>query len=210
MSKESYPNCAECGILACLSGLEEKTPDDCPMLKSSELLQQNASEYKKQEIKNLACSAAKVEAEGYCEWTRVEEIINYARKLGFKRIGLAYCIGLRREAKKFTTILKNSGFEVVSVACKTGSAPKEELGLADSDKVKPGNFEAMCNPVSQAALLNQAEAELKVILGLCVGHDSLFLQYAKPPVTVLAVKDRVLAHNPLGAIYAEHYFKSRF
>lgn len=67
----------------------------------------------------------------------------------------------------------------------------------------------MCNPIAQARLLNKAETDLKIILGLCVGHDSLFLSYAEAPVTVLAVKDRVLAHNPLGAIYAGYYFDKR-
>lgn len=41
-----------------------------------------------------------------------------------------------------------------------------------------------------------------------VGHDSLFYQYSKALVTTLVVKDRVLAHNPVGAIhYADTYFK---
>jgi uncharacterized metal-binding protein len=39
------------------------------------------------------------------------------------------------------------------------------------------------------------------MLGLCVGDDVLFIRHSKAPVTVLAVKDRVLAHNPLGALY---------
>jgi len=45
---------------------------------------------------------------------------------------------------------------------------------------------------------------------LCVGHDSLFIKYSEAPITILAVKDRVLAHNPLGAIYqAESYYKNK-
>jgi uncharacterized metal-binding protein len=42
---------------------------------------------------------------------------------------------------------------------------------------------------------------LNILLGLCVGDDTLFIKHSKAPVTVLAVKDRVLAHNPLGALY---------
>ena len=38
-------------------------------------------------------------------------------------------------------------------------------------------------------------------LGLCVGHDSLFFRYSAAPCTVLAVKDRLLGHNPLAAVY---------
>ena len=40
-------------------------------------------------------------------------------------------------------ILESHGFEVVSVACKTGSIPKEELGIAEHQKVRPGQFEAL-------------------------------------------------------------------
>ncbi len=206
----NYPDCAGCSKLTCSSGLKNNAPDNCPMVNDEDIFNQSLSEFRKEKINKLACSAALVESEGYCEWTRVEEIIAFARRSGFHRIGLAYCIGLRREAERFSEILTNQGFEVVSAVCKAGSIPKEELGLSDEQKIKPGHFEAMCNPVAQAMLLNKAKTELKVVLGLCVGHDSLFLQFAEPPVTILAVKDRVLAHNPLGAIYAEHYFKKRF
>lgn len=39
------------------------------------------------------------------------------------------------------------------------------------------------------------------VVGLCVGHDSLFIKFSEAPVTVLIAKDRVLAHNPVGALY---------
>jgi uncharacterized metal-binding protein len=66
----------------------------------------------------------------------------------------------------------------------------------------------MCNPVFQAKLLNQAATQFNILLGLCVGHDSLFFQYAQAPTTVLAVKDRVTGHNPLAAVYlADTYYK---
>jgi uncharacterized metal-binding protein len=48
-----------------------------------------------------------------------------------------------------------------------------------------------------------------VLLGLCVGDDTLFIKHAKAPVTVLAVKDRVLAHNPLGALYTSRHIYTR-
>jgi enoyl-CoA hydratase/carnithine racemase len=46
---------------------------------------------------------------------------------------------------------------------------------------------------------DQQKTDFNVLLGLCVGHDSLFLKYAEAPCTVLAVKDRMLGHNPLAA-----------
>ena len=113
------------------------------------------------------------------------------------------------EALEVCKIFESNGFAVASVMCKTGSRPKEELGLREEDKVRPGQFEAMCNPVAQAILLNKAETDLNVLLGLCVGHDSLFIKYSNAPITVLAVKDRVTGHNPLAAVYATHYFQSK-
>ena len=68
----------------------------------------------------------------------------------------------------------------------------------------------MCNPIGQAKLLNEAKTDLNIVLGLCVGHDTLFFKYSDAPVTVLAVKDRVLAHNPLGAVYtAETFYRDK-
>jgi uncharacterized metal-binding protein len=50
-------------------------------------------------------------------------------------------------------------------------------------------------------LSDEAQMLTNVLLGLCVGDDTLFIKHSKAPVTVLAVKDRVLAHNPLGVLY---------
>lgn len=66
----------------------------------------------------------------------------------------------------------------------------------------------MCNPISQAELLNRAGCELNVVLGLCVGHDSLFTQRCDGLVTTLVTKDRGLAHNSIGALHlAESYYQ---
>mgnify|MGYP005846705701 CR=1 FL=1 len=148
----------------------------------------------------MARESALVEAEGYMRWTRVEETMEFARRLGVKRLGVAFCVGLRDEARLLCRVFRANGFEVASVACKVGSIPKEELGIADHQKVRPGSYEAMCNPIAQARVLNAAETGLNVIVGLCVGHDSLFVKHSEAPVTCLVVKDRVLAHNPIGAL----------
>lgn len=203
-------DCARCGIFACYRGDTEKAPANCPMRLEADVYEEALREYQKPEVSNLACSSALTESGGYLVWTRMEEIIQFSKRAGFRKLGLAFCVGLRREAAVVSKILSDAGFSVDSVVCKTGSVPKEVLGLSEEQKVRPGQFEAMCNPVTQAKILNRAETELNVLLGLCVGHDTLFIKYSMAPVTVLAVKDRVLAHNPLGAIYASHYFGRRF
>ena len=202
--------CAECGIYACRNGKLDSAPEHCPMLSDGKIYEEAKEEYGKPEVREMARNSALTESEGYCRWTRLEEIVQFSRRSGFTHLGLAFCLGLRKEAASVVKILKGAGFEVKSVACKTGSVPKELLGIKEEEKVRPGEFEPMCNPISQAKLLDRAGTQLNILLGLCVGHDTLFLQNSRTPATVLAVKDRVLAHNPLGAIYAEQYFSRRF
>ena len=132
---------------------------------------------------------------------RIQEICEFARKMGYTRLGLVFCVGLYREAAIVARILQSQGFETVSVVCKVGSMPKEEIGVKDSEKIFIGEYESMCNPILQAVIVNDAETDFNILLGLCVGHDSLFFKYAEAPTTVLAVKDRVAGHNPLGPIY---------
>ncbi len=138
--------------------------------------------------------------------TRIVEICEFAQKMGYKRLGLAFCIGLVQEAKAVERIFKSQGFEVISVLCKAGRISKEKIGIKDKEKIFQGTDEAMCNPIYQAKVLNKAKTEFNVLLGLCVGHDSLFFKYAKAPTTVLAVKDRVTGHNPLAAIYLSNSY----
>lgn len=202
-------NCAHCGVFVCRQGQLEKAPQYCPMLDHQDLYEETIAEYLKTEVNNIARHAAIVEAAGYRRWTRLEEIIEFAWWANFQKLGLAFCVGLRKEARQVSRILAEAGFRVESVACKTGAKPKELLGIKDEQKVRPGQFEAMCNPIAQAKILNEAKTELNILLGLCVGHDTLFIRYSEAPITVLATKDRVLAHNPLGAIYAEHYFAEK-
>lgn len=202
-------NCANCGPFVCRQGQPDKAPDYCPMRDHQSLYDETIAEYQKSEVNNLARNAAIVEAAGYRIWTRLEEIIEFAWRANFQKLGLAFCIGLRKEARQVARILTDAGFQVESVACKTGARPKELLGIKEEQKVRPGQFEAMCNPIAQAKILNEAKTDLNILLGLCVGHDTLFIRYAESPVTVLATKDRALAHNPLGAIYAEHYFAEK-
>jgi uncharacterized metal-binding protein len=166
------------------------------------------------EVREFARQASIQEAEGYCDREkgygavrpakpRIIEIIEFARKMNYQRVALVFCVGLRREASIVHEIFTGQGLEVISIVCKVGQVPKEALGLSDSQKVAPGNYESMCNPILQAMIANHHQSQFNVLLGLCVGHDSLFFRYAEAPSTVLAVKDRLLGHNPLAAMY-EH------
>lgn len=137
---------------------------------------------------------------------RTEEIINYCQKLGIKKIGLVFCVGLAEEARLIAKIFKQH-FRVASVCCRmTGIDKDKNTHLIKIDNAK---FETSCNPIGQAKMLNKLKTEINVQLGLCVGHDMLFHKYSDAPVTVLAVKDRVLANNPLGVVYSS-YMRKKF
>ena len=107
-------------------------------------------------------------------------------------------------------ILKKNKFETISIICKAGGIDKSRAGISDDMKLHPGKFEPMCNPILQAKLLNQQKTEFNIAMGLCVGHDSLFYKNSQAMVTTLVVKDRVLAHNPVGALYcSEGYYSGK-
>jgi uncharacterized metal-binding protein len=201
--------CARCGKHVCLDEALLNMPGGCPMEGEEPLYEESLLEYQKPEIRNIALNAAITEAAGYGVWTRLEEIVEFAWRAHFNKLGMAFCMGLSKEAGRIEKVLRKLNFEVESAVCKTGRRPKELLGMKDEQKVRPGQFEVICNPIAQAKLLNKAKTDLNIVLGLCVGHDTLFFKYSQAPVTVLAVKDRVLAHNPLGVIYSEFYYRKK-
>ena len=204
------PACAYCPseVRACRKGeAESRGPGFCPSKVDPETQRVARALYDDPETLKVTQQSAIVEAEGYCRWTRVEEVVQFAKRMGFHKIGIANCISFVDHAYTLTGILESHGFEVVSVACKNGNIPKEEVGLTDAQKIRPGNFEALCNPVAQAELLAAHGCEFNVVMGLCIGHDSLFFKHAKGLSTVLVAKDRVLGHNPVAALHlADSYY----
>jgi uncharacterized metal-binding protein len=212
MTTYETPSCAYCPstVRACRNGEgDTRGPGYCPSKTDAEGIA-TAEDYLRDPFDaRVAQVSAVVESEGYCKWTRVEEICHFAKRMGFRRVGIATCISFVDLSRVFSAILESHGLEVASVACKNGGVPKEEIGLKDEEKIRPGNFEAICNPISQAELLNRAGCELNVIVGLCVGHDSLFIRHSQGLVTTLVTKDRVLAHNPVGALQLADTYYSR-
>lgn len=204
------PSCAYCppNVRACRAGESEALgPGYCPSKIAQESIDDAYEMYADPFVRRVAQESARIEAEGYCEWTRVEEICQFAKKMGYTKIGIATCISFVDQANTLSQILESHGLEVASAACKNGGVAKERIGLADIEKIRPGGHESMCNPVSQAELLNQAGCELNIVLGLCVGHDSLFFKHSEGLATTLVAKDRVLAHNPIGALnLADSYY----
>ena len=200
--------CASCTLRSCQKGGGD-LPRNCPM-RDPEFFDRLLERYWSEENHDFFVTSAAIESAGYCRWPRLREVVEFSKRMGYTRLGLAFCAGLHREAEVVDRVLRQNGFQVASVICKTGSIPKDRAGVPPEYRVRPGTYEVMCNPIAQAELLNRVETQFNICLGLCVGHDSLFYQYSEARVTTLVVKDRVLAHNPVGAIYcADGYFKNR-
>ena len=85
--------------------------------------------------------------------------------------------------------------------------PKVELGIDERCNAVGVNA---CNPILQAKMLNKEKTDMNIVVGLCVGHDSLFYKYAEALTTTLVVKDRVMGHNPVAALYtSQSYSKTK-
>ncbi|WP_130863396.1 DUF1847 domain-containing protein [Bacilliculturomica massiliensis] len=199
---EQRASCISCGVYNCDSGDKTFPPFCLTNEENRPIIEETIRIYETDEqTGRVARASAEVEGEHYCQATRVEEILYFAEKIGAKKIGIATCVGLIEESKLFAKILRAKGFQPFGVACKVGGVDKNVIGIPDEKKVDRGGYEPICNPVAQAKLLNKEGTDLNVIVGLCVGHDSLFIKYSDALVTTLVTKDRVLGHNPVAALY---------
>lgn len=208
MSLIKDPSCVDCGTQNCK--FKDRTyPEFCPTVNLKEAdLKWAVERYHESGNHEVMVASAEVEYEGYCQWTRVEEIMHFARKMGAKRIGIANCIGLIQEARIFAKILRANGFEPYAVICKVAGKAKSSIGIPVCCE-EIGS--AMCNPILQARLLNESKTDLNVVIGLCVGHDSLFYKYSDAYATTLITKDRITGNNPAAALYtAQSYYKKKF
>ena len=219
--KDSYPSCANCPFPKeeRLCSIENgKSPAACPT-RDNDLIDEVRKEYSNPRIREFARMASVQEGEGYSgrkpgntapkpAKPRILETAEFAKRMNYSKLGLVFCTGLSREAAIVESFLSAKNFQVVSVMCKAGRIPKTEIGVKDHEKIRPGTDETMCNPILQALALNKAGTEFNIVMGLCVGHDSIFLKYSEAFCTVLVAKDRPTAHNPLAAIYTmDSYYR---
>ncbi len=214
-----YPQCAKCSSFYCSCVPLEEVNDELlpsffPMKTSMETIKSATAMYREEHVKRIYIPATITEKEAYenvrgalmAVRPRIKEIIEFAKLVNAKKLGVAFCAGLKDEASRTVAFLEEAGFTVASVRCKCGATDKTELGVAKEYKIdSPSKFEAACNPIVQAKILNEAETGINIIVGLCVGHDILFTKFSKAPVTTLIVKDRFLGHNPVAALYSNYH-----
>lgn len=189
-------------------------PDYCPMKTKGELIRNSIKKYECEDTRRMYINSTITEKEAYEQVRgirrpvrpRIRELVEFAKKLEARNIGVAFCVGLQDEAARVTEILEEHGFVVSTALCKCGGVDKTRLGVPEKYKLRdPMTFEAGCNPILQAELLNAAKTEFNVIVGLCIGHDMIFTMNSKSPVTTLIVKDRFTGHNPVISLYTRYH-----
>ena len=209
---EVNSQCAKCGLTnkdRICRNPEGVAPGFCPTKNKKDVLEKAKECYLDEETMRFAAAAARqevtsgVKVDGSILETkpRIVETVEFCKRMGYQHIGLVFCGAVHKEAKIVNEILETNGFKVTSGMCKMGGVDKSFLGFSIDEKRNPVAHESMCNPIGQAMVMNEAKTEFNIVLGLCVGHDSLFLKHSDAMCTVLASKDRVLAHNPMAAIY---------
>lgn len=208
----STVRCDKCPGYFCFAGSwdKDKAPQNCPMILFPSTFEKARDVSLSEDVKNLNVPAAKVEKEGFCKinnknapcYPRIREIVEYAKETGKTHIGLAFCKSVSNEAAAIGSIFDSFGLDVDAVLCKCGGIDKSEVGIPKDVKIRgPDTFEASCNPITQAEILNNLGTEINVLIGLCIGHDMLFTKSSKGLVTTLIVKDKVTGNIPQAALY---------
>jgi uncharacterized metal-binding protein len=139
MKKSNLSDCASCALTprekVCMNP-KGKGSKRCPTLGKKKLAGQAQTEYQLGDVMEFARQASIQEGECYAgrdkrpyvmhpTKPRIQEICEFARKMGYTRLGLVFCVGLYKEAAIVARILQSQGFETVSVVCKVGSIAKE-------------------------------------------------------------------------------------
>jgi uncharacterized metal-binding protein len=158
-------------------------------------------------IRAMLDSSLDVMAEKERTLCRLTELIYFCLGMRYKKIGIAFCIDMFEQTEILASLLRRF-FEVYPVCCKIGGKRTFDPhtgSIISNDRADFSNIS--CNPLGQAMMLNKIGTDLNIIVGLCMGVDCIFSKESKAPVSTLFVKDKSLAHNPIGALYSDYYLK---
>jgi len=156
------------------------------------------------EVLHMLDAAADISCEEERLLCRLSELIYFALEMGYRRIGVAFCVELLEPTEILVGVFRRF-FEVFPVGCKIGGHRLDEPPDMSAGPEPGSHRRIACNPLGQARALNRLGCDFNVMVGLCVGADSVFARASEAPVSTLVVKDRSLAHNPIGALYSEYY-----
>lgn len=189
--------CRTCRSAGAFKGERNRMPAACPTLTHPQIADDETSYLEPDRLDLMRVADASPFTEEREMRSRVEELIFFAHRRNHKRIGVAFCVSMLKEAQELGRRLEASGIEAELVCCRVGAIDYDRIGL---EKAHPERFAAICNPVAQARLLNERHVDLVAQMGLCLGHDLILQEESKAPVTTLVVKDRRHSNNPLEAL----------
>jgi len=151
--------------------------------------------YQNTDNKKIVEAAAQLVDNGRAgKLSRFEEIIEFSKSMNYKRIGLAYCYGMEKNAAEVKNIFAENDLQIIPISCSVGGLKQSEVNTNSCI------HKVSCNPIGQAEQLNSENVDLTLIFGICLGHDILLQRNLNMNFTTLVVKDRVYKHNPLLAI----------
>ena len=195
-----------CTKQGCWRGSDTGIPEYCQANNYLGEVETATHEYNKPEALALYKAASIVGQHNNGMTPRIEEALLLAKEMKLKRIGFAACVSMEWELGYLKKLFTREGFQVFTASCQIGRVNAESRGVPEvKDCVR-----SLCNPIAQAQILSREHTQLNFILGLCMGHDILFTQYSKAPVSTLIVKDRVTGNNPAAALYGWHRRKDLF
>ena len=169
-------SCHRCKTLACMDSYAQGIPNYCRAGKFKDLIEKTKEEFFEPENSKIHLATAMVNKQGGFEWTRVQQCIEFAKEMQATKVGLAVCIACIREGRAMANLMEAAGLDVVTVGCMIGAATPQETGIPDELVTGLG---IACNPLAQAKIMNEEGTQLNFIYGLCVGHDTLFIQHSE-------------------------------
>ena len=90
--------CAQCAVRVCTQEEQKRLPKNCPM-RNETLMDSAMGTYKLEENRDFYITASEIEAIGYCQWPRVKETIQLCLRMGYTKVGLAFCKGFQKRQK---------------------------------------------------------------------------------------------------------------
>lgn len=126
------PSCADCGSGGCADGSGAYPPFCATAALAAEDRAALLEQYRDEEVYRIMAAASDTARLAFDEhWCRVEETMEYARRTGARKLGIAVCSGLLGEGRTLARILRANGFDVYGMACKVGSLTRAELGARE-------------------------------------------------------------------------------
>ncbi len=187
-------DCFTCEEKRCLLGQQ------CGLIAAGE----DAEDRKFQRVLDAATDISLEPERALC---RVSEFVYFALEMEYKKVGIAFCVDLFEQTTILARVLARF-FQVFSVCCRVGKTYVDTLPVYPDSGINDFDVDsAPCNPVGQAEILNRFGSDINIIAGLCVGMDCIFAEVSQAPATALFVKDKMLANNPVAAVYSDFYLE---